>query len=66
MSNQMNSFAIEYILPKRYAKEPLPVLYNSWEATGFNVHSKGQQKLAKMAADIEEAQKKEANESEGE
>ena len=52
MSNQMNSFAIEYILPKRYAKEPLPVLYNSWEATGFNVHSKGQQKLAKMAADI--------------
>ena len=52
MSNQMNSFAIEHILPKRYAKEPLPVLYNSWEATGFNVHSKGQQKLAKMAADI--------------
>lgn len=52
MSNQMNSFALEYILPKRYAKEPLPVLYNSWEATGFNVHSKGQQKLAKMAADI--------------
>ena len=52
MSNQMNAYAIEYILPKRYAKEPLPVLYNSWEATGFNVHSKGQQKLAKMAADI--------------
>jgi alpha-galactosidase len=52
MSNQMNSFAVEYILPKRYAKEPLPVLYNSWEATGFNVNSKGQQKLAKMAADI--------------
>lgn len=52
MSNQMNAFAVEHILPKRYAKEPLPVLYNSWEATGFNVHSKGQQKLAKMAADI--------------
>ena len=52
MSNQMNAFAVEHILPKRYAKEPLPVLYNSWEATGFNVHSLGQQKLAKIAADI--------------
>lgn len=52
MSNQMNAFAVEHILPKRFAKEPLPVLYNSWEATGFNVHSKGQQKLAKLAADI--------------
>ena len=52
MSNQMNAYAIEHILPKRYAKEPLPVLYNSWEATGFNVHSLGQQKLAKIAADI--------------
>ena len=52
MSNQMNSYAVEYILPKRYAKEPLPVLYNSWEATGFNVNSLGQQKLAKTAADI--------------
>ena len=52
MSNQMNAFAVEYILPRRFAKEPLPVLYNSWEATGFDVHSKGQQKLAKLAADI--------------
>jgi alpha-galactosidase len=52
MSNLMNSYAVEYILPKRYAKEPLPVLYNSWEATGFNVHSLGQQKLAKLAAEI--------------
>ncbi len=52
MSNQMNSFANEYILPKRYAKEPLPVLYNSWEATWFDVSSEGQQKLAEIAADI--------------
>ena len=48
----MNAYAVEHILPKSFAKEPLPVLYNSWEATGYNVHSKGQQKLAKMAADI--------------
>lgn len=52
MSNQMNNFAAEHILPKRYAKEPLPVLYNSWEATWFNVSSEGQQKLAEIAADI--------------
>ncbi len=52
MSNQMNSFATEYILPERYRKEPLPVLYNSWEATWFDVSSEGQQKLAEIAADI--------------
>ncbi len=52
MSNQMNAFAVEYVLPERYAKEPLPVLYNSWEATWFDVSSEGQQKLAEMAADI--------------
>ncbi len=52
MSNKMNSFATEYILPERYRKEPLPVLYNSWEATWFDVSSEGQQKLAQMAADI--------------
>lgn len=52
MSNQMNAFAAEHILPKRYAKEPLPVLYNSWEATWFDVSSEGQQKLAEIAADI--------------
>ncbi len=52
MSNQMNAFATEYILPERYRKEPLPVLYNSWEATWFDVSSEGQQKLAEMAADI--------------
>ncbi len=52
MSNQMNAFAVEHLLPKRFAKEPLPVLYNSWEATNFNVSCAAQQKLAEMAADI--------------
>lgn len=52
MSNQMNAYAVEHILPKRHAKEPLPVLYNSWEATWFHVSCEGQQKLAEMAADI--------------
>lgn len=52
MSNEMNAFAVENILPRRYAKEPLPVLYNSWEATFFDVSTEGQQLLAKKAADI--------------
>lgn len=52
MSNQMNSFAVEHILPARYAKEPLPVLYNSWEATEFDVDDESQQHLAELAARI--------------
>lgn len=52
MSNQMNAYAVENILPKRFAKEPLPVLYNSWEATFFDVSSESQQKIAEIAADI--------------
>jgi len=52
MSNQMNAFAIDHILPPSFAKKPLPVLYNSWEATGFNVNTTHQLKLAKIAADI--------------
>ncbi|MGN0447969.1 MAG: alpha-galactosidase [Acutalibacteraceae bacterium] len=52
MSNQMNSFTVEHLLPKSFNKEPLPVLYNSWEATWFNVSCEGQQKLAELAAEI--------------
>ena len=52
MSNGMNAFAVGHILPKRFAHEPLPVLYNSWEATWFDVNSEGQQLLAEKAADI--------------
>ena len=52
MSNQMNDFAIENIMPQGFAKKPLPVLYNSWEATGFDVNVEGQLRLAKIAADI--------------
>lgn len=52
MSNQMNEYAVNHILPKSFNKEPLPVLYNSWEATWFDVSSEGQQRLAEIAADI--------------
>ena len=52
MSNQMNDFAIHHILPKSFAEELLPVLYNSWEATGFDVNVDNQLRLAKIAAEI--------------
>lgn len=52
MSNMMNKFAVDNILPQRYAKEPLPVLYNSWEATEFDVNCEHQLALAKLASQI--------------
>lgn len=52
MSNMMNRFAIDNILPKDFAHKPLPVLYNSWEATGFDVNTEHQLKLAKIAKSI--------------
>lgn len=36
MTNEMNDFAVNHILPKAQAEKILPVLYNSWEATGFD------------------------------
>ena len=37
MSRQMNTFAINYLLPRQFNDKVLPVLYNSWEATEFNM-----------------------------
>lgn len=50
MSRQMNRFAINNVLPKQFNNKPLPVLYNSWEATEFDVNSKDQTRLATLAA----------------
>lgn len=52
MSRQMNRFALEHILPKPYNKTPLPVLYNSWEATYFDVNEENQCALAERAAEM--------------
>ncbi|MDE5604732.1 MAG: alpha-galactosidase [Eubacterium sp.] len=52
MSRQMNKFVINNVLPKSFNDKPLPVLYNSWEATGFDVSSEGQSALAEIAAKI--------------
>ncbi|MCH5190748.1 MAG: alpha-galactosidase [Oscillospiraceae bacterium] len=52
MSRQMNKFAIKNILPKSFNKKTLPVLYNSWEATEFNVNVQNQIGLAERAAEM--------------
>ncbi len=52
MSNKMSKFAVLHILPSGFAKKPLPVLYNSWEATAFDVNTKHQLSLAQKAADL--------------
>ena len=50
MSRSLNRFAINHIFPKKFAKTPLPVLYNSWEATYFDVNTADQSRLAEKAA----------------
>ncbi len=52
MSNMLSRFAIDKLLPKEFAQKELPVLYNSWEATMFDVNEEGQLALAKKAAKI--------------
>ncbi len=52
MTRQMNKFAINNVLPKSFNDKILTVLYNSWEATEFNVSCEGQTALAEIAAKI--------------
>lgn len=47
MSNEMHRFSVNHILPRSFANKPLPVLYNSWEAVGFDVSCENQLRLAK-------------------
>jgi alpha-galactosidase len=53
-SRLLHRFEVEHILPHRAgadtALKPRPVIYNSWEATGFNVTEAGQMALAEKAA----------------
>ncbi len=50
MSRSLNRFAINHVFPSEFAKAPLPVLYNSWEATYFDVNTADQSRLAEKAA----------------
>jgi alpha-galactosidase len=55
-SRLLHHFEISHILPHRIgtgedaAPKPRPVIYNSWEATEFNVNEAGQMALAEKAA----------------
>lgn len=52
MSRQMHRFALQNVLPESFRQKALPVLYNSWEATGFDVSDENQSALARRAADL--------------
>ncbi len=52
MSRQMNRFAINHVMPKQFNDKILPVLYNSWEATEFDVNCEHQTALARLAAEM--------------
>lgn len=52
MSRQMNKFAVKHILPKQFNNKVLPVLYNAWEAVGFDVNCENQTALARRAAEM--------------
>jgi alpha-galactosidase len=51
-SRLLHRFEIAAILPHSPHPRLRPVLYNSWEATGFNVNEAGQEALAEKAASI--------------
>ncbi|HEY0795705.1 MAG TPA: alpha-galactosidase, partial [Acidisarcina sp.] len=51
-SRLMHRFQLASILPQAPHPKPRPVIYNSWEATEFNVNEAGQTALAEKAASI--------------
>jgi alpha-galactosidase len=51
-SRSMHRFENQFILPHGLSAPVRPVLYNSWEATEFDVNEAGQSELARKAASI--------------
>ena len=51
-SRLLHHFELARVLPQSPSPRVRPVLYNSWEATGFSVNEAGQEKLADEAASI--------------
>ena len=51
-SRILHRFQLAEILPSKPDPKPRPVIYNSWEATGFNVTEAGQMALAEKAAKV--------------
>lgn len=52
MSHTMHRFCRKHLMPKELAEKPLPVLYNSWYSTTFDVQCEEQKKLAQKAAEM--------------
>lgn len=52
MSRKMHAFAHDCLMPQQRREEVLPVLYNSWYSTEFDVFGDDQKKLADKAAEI--------------
>lgn len=50
MTHILTKFAKKNIMPKYWRDKPLPILYNSWYATTFDVHCNEQMALAERAA----------------
>lgn len=51
-SRLLHRFELDSIVPEAPHRQLRPVLYDSWEATGFNVNEGGQEELAEKAASI--------------
>jgi alpha-galactosidase len=51
-SRLLHRFELDSIVPAAPHRRLRPVLYNSWEATGFDVNEAGQEALAEKAASI--------------
>ncbi|HUV59510.1 MAG TPA: alpha-galactosidase [Desulfatiglandales bacterium] len=51
-SRKLHHYQLDYILSRNANHKIRPVLYNSWEATLFNVNEEGQKKLAEKAASL--------------
>jgi len=52
MSRRLSILALTSIMPENHRGAVRPVLYNSWEATLFNVTCQGQMELAEKAAGL--------------
>ena len=51
-SRTLHRFELTRILPQAPKPRPRPIIYNSWEATEFNVNEAGQETLAEKAASL--------------
>jgi alpha-galactosidase len=51
-SRLLHRFELASVVPRAPERKLRPVLYNSWEATGFDVNEAGQEALAEKAASI--------------